>query len=401
LHDLARLTHRGGLFRKYITLFVIIVCLALIVNGILGIWLFYQEQKQSLIRLQRQQVELAAVKISQFIKEIENQLERTTQLPWSAAMLDELRNDALRLFRQVPAVAELAQLDSAGREQLRLSRTAMDTAESRKDFSKEPSFIEASAHRVYYGPVYYRRESEPFMMLAMAGSRRASGVLLAEINLKSIWDIVSQIDVGEHGQAYVVDKQGKLIAHRDISLVLRRSDFSLLTQVRVARGDFGPSTLQATDGEDIHGHPVLAAYAPVRPLGWLAFVELPKSEAYAPLNRPILLAIILLVAGFLVAMVSGLQLARRMIDPIRTLRNGAMRIGRGDLSHRISIKTNDELEALGEQFNSMAEQLEQSYATLEQKVVERTQELKPSRSGKLMSSKVSPRSGCSSTMRIA
>ena len=70
LDDLARLRHRGGLFRKYVTLFVIIVCVALIVNGILGIWLFYHEQKQSLVRLQRQQVELAAVKISQFIKEI-------------------------------------------------------------------------------------------------------------------------------------------------------------------------------------------------------------------------------------------------------------------------------------------------------------------------------------------
>src|SRR5262245_42285094 len=375
LQDAARLMHRGGLFRKYVTLFVVIVCVALIVNGILGIWLFYQEQKQSLVRLQRQQVELAAVKISQFIKEIENQLGWTIQLPWSPDMLDELRYDALRLFRQVPAIRELAQLDSAGREQLRLSRTAVDMVHSQKDFSNDPRFIEASAHKVYYGPVYFLNESEPFMILSMAGSRRDSGVIVAEINLKLIWDIVSQIDVGEHGTAYVIDKQGNLIAHRDISLVLRKSDFSRLTQVKVARGDFGPSTLQAVDGEDILGHPVLAAYAPVGPLGWLAFVELPKSEAYAPLNRSISLAAILLVAGFLVAIVSGLQLARRMIDPIRTLRTGAVRIGGGDLSHRISIKTNDELEALGEQFNSMATQLEQSYATLEGKVAERTHEL--------------------------
>src|ERR1700720_2318973 len=116
LDDLARPRHRGGLFRKYVTLFVIIVCVALIVNGILGIWLFYQEQKQSLIRLQRQQVELAAVKISKFIKEIEGQLGWTVQLPWSADMLDEIRYDALRLFRQVPAIREIAKLDAAGRE---------------------------------------------------------------------------------------------------------------------------------------------------------------------------------------------------------------------------------------------------------------------------------------------
>src|SRR5436305_13495196 len=99
LDDLARPTHRGGLFRKYVTLFVIIVCAALTVNGILGIWLFYQEQKQSLIRLQRQQVESAAARISQFIKDIETQLGWTIQLPWSADMLDELRFDGFRLFR--------------------------------------------------------------------------------------------------------------------------------------------------------------------------------------------------------------------------------------------------------------------------------------------------------------
>jgi len=375
LQDFARLAYRGGLFRKYVTLFVIIVCVALIVNGIFGIWLFYHEQKQSIVRLQRQQAELATVKISQFIKEIENQLSWTIQLPWSADMLDELRYDAVRLFRQVPAIRELAQLDSAGREQLRLSRTAVDMVHSQKDFSDDPRFIEALAHKVYYGPVYFRNESEPSMILAMAGSRDDAGVTVAEINLKLIWDIVSHIDVGEHGQAYVIDERARLIAHRDISLVLRNTDFSQLAQVKSARGDFGASTLQAADGEDILGHPVLAAYAPVASLGWLVFVELPKSEAYAPLNRSILFSILLLVVGFLVAIMFGLHLARRMIDPIRQLRTGAMRIGGGDLSHRISIKTNDELEVLGEQFNSMARQLEQSYATLEGKVAERTHEL--------------------------
>jgi signal transduction histidine kinase len=355
-------------------LFVISVCAALIVNGILGIWLFYQEQMKSLVRLQHQQVELAAVKISQFIKEIESQLSWTTELPWSADMLDEIRYDALRLFREVPAIRELAQVDAAGREQLRVSRTALDVVRSQKDFSQDLWFIEALAHKVYYGPVYFR-ETEPFMILAMAGSRRNAGVTVAEINLKLIRDIVSQIDVGEHGQAYVIDERARIIADRDLSLVLRNTDVSQLTQVKMARDGSDTSMPQVVDGEDLLGRPVLSAYAQVAPLDWLVFVELPKSEAYAPLNRSILLSIILLVAGFLVAFMFGLQLARRMIDPIRKLRIGAMRIGGGDLGHRISIKTNDELEALGEQFNSMAGQLEESYATLERKVAQRTQQL--------------------------
>ena len=64
-----------------------------------------------------------------------------------------------------------------------------------------------------------------------------------------------------------------------------------------------------------------------------------------------------------------------MVVPIRTLTAGAARIGAGTLDHRIAIKTGDELETLGEQFNHMATQLQGSYATLERKVEERTHQL--------------------------
>src|SRR5207248_10098378 len=75
------------------------------------------------------------------------------------------------------------------------------------------------------------------------------------------------------------------------------------------------------------------------------------------------------------AVLAGWFLARRMVIPIQALRDGAARIGEGDLGQRISISTGDELEALGDQFNSMAAQLQDSYATLERKVEERTHEL--------------------------
>src|SRR6201999_2256575 len=93
---------------------------------------------------------------------------------------------------------------------------------------------EAVAHKVYYGPVYFRRESEPYMTLALAGTRKDAGVSIAEVNLKLIWDVVSNIKVGERGHAYVVGSQGRLIAHPDISLVLRNTDMSRLVQVRAA-----------------------------------------------------------------------------------------------------------------------------------------------------------------------
>jgi signal transduction histidine kinase/CheY-like chemotaxis protein len=222
------------------------------------------------------------------------------------------------------------------------------------------------------------------MTLAIAGTRRDAGVSVAEVNLKLIWDVVSQIKVGEHGHAYVVDAQGRLIAHPDISLVLRNTDMSKLAQVRAARasasGAATPDTPAETvqEAENIEGRRVLTAYAPVAPLGWLMFVELPAEEAYAPLYAALKrLAFVLLGAlGF--AVLAGMFLAGRMVGPIQALQTGAARIGRGDLSQRIAIKTGDELEALADQFNDMAGQLQESYAGLEKKVEQRTHELSES-----------------------
>jgi signal transduction histidine kinase/CheY-like chemotaxis protein len=285
----------------------------------------------------------------------------------------------LRLLRQVPAITELAQLDATGKERLRVSRLAMDVVASGADLSNDPKFTEAVARKVYYGPVYFRRESEPYMTLAIAGTRRDAGVSVAEVNLKLIWDVVSQIKVGERGHAYVVDAQGRLIAHPDISLVLRNTDMSKLAQVRAARasasGGEGASASPVQEAENIEGRKVLTAYAPVTPLGWLVFVELPAEEAYAPLYAALQRLAFVLLAALGFAVLAGMFLAGRMVGPIQALRAGAARIGSGDLGQRITIKTGDELEALADQFNDMAGQLQESYAGLEQKVEQRTREV--------------------------
>ncbi|HEX8168525.1 MAG TPA: GAF domain-containing protein, partial [Beijerinckiaceae bacterium] len=364
---------RGRLFRKYVGLFVAVVCLALFANGLFEIWFSYQEHKAALIRIQREQAEAAAAKIGQFVKEIEGQLGWTVQLPWSASTLEQRRFDALRLLRQVPAITELSQLDSTGKEQLRVSRLAMDVVGSGTDFSKDPKFVETAARKVYYGPVYFRRESEPYMTLAVAGTRRDAGVSVAEVNLKLIWDVISQIKVGRQGHAYVVGPQGRLIAHPDISLVLRNTDMSGLPQVQAASNAAEGDELQ--EARDTQGRKVLTAHARVAPLRWFVFVELPVEEAYAPLYDSIRRSAFLLLGALLLAALAGTFLARRMMVPIQALRAGAERIGRGELSQRIAVKTGDELEALADQFNDMAGRLEESYAGLERKVEERTREL--------------------------
>src|SRR5262245_59334133 len=87
---------RSRLFTKYATLFAAVVGIALLTNAIFEVFFYYRDYKASLIRLQHEQAEAAAARISQFIKEIENQLAWTTQLPWSMSSLEQRRFVALR-----------------------------------------------------------------------------------------------------------------------------------------------------------------------------------------------------------------------------------------------------------------------------------------------------------------
>jgi signal transduction histidine kinase/ActR/RegA family two-component response regulator len=383
-------TH-SGLFLKYVVMFVAIVILALAINGASDIWFSYHEQQALLVRIQREQVKSAVDKISQFLNEITAGLSWETQLSWSDTTLNDWQFDAVRVMRQVPALTEIVQLDATGREQFRMSREAPDVIESHVDHSLDAAFTQASANKIYYGPVYFIDESQPHMTIAMAGVGPEFGVVVGQVNLTFIWDVISQIRVGKHGQAYVVDEAARLIAHPDISQVLRKTDMSGLKQVQTARSGLSrmlaaqpDQPFQGVDmqGVDISGRSVLSAYAEVTPPGWLVFAELPADEAYAPLYSSVLRSGVVILVALVLAIFAGLLLARRMVVPIRALRDGAVRIGSGDLGQRLSIKTGDELEALGEQFNAMAARLQESYAGLEGKVEERTRQLEAANQAK-------------------
>jgi signal transduction histidine kinase len=367
---------RGRLFRKYILLFVALVGGTLLANGALELWFSYRENTQALARIQQEKALAAAARIEQFIDEITRQIGWTTRAQWSRTVLEQRRFEYLQLLRQAPAVTEVSHLDAQGREELRVSRLAMDVIGSGTDFSGDPKFTEARARKTWFSPVYFRKESEPYITVAIAGTGRDSGVTVAEVNLKFIWDVISRIKVGQGGYAYVVDTRGLLIAHPDIGLVLRKTDFSALPQVTNAlAGSGNAAAADAIVGKDGAGRQVLTAHATIAPLDWAVFVDLPLTEAFAPLYASMQRTAALILLGLLLAVGAGVLLARRMVVPIQALQAGAARIGAGDLDHRIAVKTGDELEALAAQFNSMTAQLEESYAGLERKVQERTDEL--------------------------
>ena len=366
--------HRGRLFRKYLLLILSLVTTALVASGAIGIYFSYQENRSALASLQHEKAVAAASRIEQYVTGIERQL-RYAALPQLGAGEAELRRiEFLKLLRQVPEITDIAQVAGDGREQVLVSRLGMDATNSNRDRSQEAAFRGATRGRTWFGPVYFRKETEPYLTIAVRGAGEDGPVTIADVNLKFIWDVVSRIRIGEKGKAYVVDANGFLVADPDIGLVLRKTNLGALPHVQAAT-DASKADEAAMVSTDLAGTPTLTSVAYIEPLAWRVFVEQPVAEVYAKLDASILRTGLLLLAGLVLSALGALALARGMVRPIRTLDEGARRIGAGDLDQRIDVRTGDELQGLADQFNRMTGQLRESYAGLERKVDERTREL--------------------------
>ena len=362
---------------KFAAAFIGLVTFVLIVNGVINLWLSYEEAKRAAVRVQQEKAQAAAERISLFITDIESQMGWTTRAEWEHVPLEQRRYDFIRLLRQVPPITELVEVDGAGKEQLKLSRLEPDVVASGADYSTDPRFTQAVAMHAWFSPVYFRRGSEPYMTISLAHAGRAPGVTIAEVNLKLIWDVVTAIRIGDKGFAYIVNPQGKLVAHPDMSLVLRDTDLSRVPQVAaaLAAAQGGGRASTTTIGTALDGSSVLTAYAGIPRLNWIVFVQLPLSEALAPVYASLAQTGALLGFGLLLASIAGTLLARRMVVPIRRLQQGAEKLGEGELGQRITIRSGDEIETLADRFNHMAAKIQESYETLEAKVEARTREV--------------------------
>jgi class 3 adenylate cyclase len=346
---------RTSLFKKYFRALFAAVVVPLVIAGGSEAWFGYRDQRARLNDLLDAEARLAAVKIEDFIEGIRGQLGWAVQLPWSENTGDSRRLDALRLLRQAPAIESLSLVDADGRERLFVSRIGLNRIESDQDLSWTPAVIGARSGLSWFGPVTFHGGSEPFMTIAVAGNRSATGVAIAEVNLKFIWDVISAIQIGRTGEAYVLDRPGRLVAHPDINLVLQADEAAQrpLQALRAALARPG----EAATGQDIAGKTVLAAMAQIPGVDWSVIAKQPLAEAFGPIYAALWRTAALLVAGAALAALVAYWLTQRMIGPIRLLEDGAARIGAGQFDHRITLTTDDEFERLATRFNEMAGEL--------------------------------------------
>ena len=283
------------------------------------------------------------------------------------------------LVKNDSSFSDASIINSGGMEVVKVSDRKVYFPSDLTDQSESPKFIKVLKGEDYISPVYTSARAQPYVTLAIplwGHEQTIVGVVSAEADLSFLWEVIGKIRFATAGYAYLVDEHGNLIAHGDATLVLKRPDLRKVAGVQKflrnpARSDRTP----AQEGRGLLGKPVLATYAPVRELGWAVILEEPLDAALANVEILKRYAAVLLVVGLAVGAVIIAWVSAKITKPIQELRQGAATIGAGNLDHRTSIKTGDEIQDLADEFNKMTDALQNSYATLEQKVEQRTKEI--------------------------
>ncbi|MBN1873061.1 MAG: GAF domain-containing protein [Anaerolineae bacterium] len=174
---------------------------------------------------------------------------------------------------------------------------------------------------------------------------------------------------GEDGNIYIVDGYGQVIYHTNPAYTGARFEQQEAVQ-QVLQDKIG-----AMHTHNIKGESIIAGYTPVPGTPWGLVTE----ETWETLTRDSQdyqqFLILLLVLGVVIPDLLVNFGVKRITKPITELMAATQEIARGNFNQIASVETGDEIEALANQFNTMAAKLRDSYTTLEQKVADRTREL--------------------------
>ncbi|HEX7232465.1 MAG TPA: sensor histidine kinase [Candidatus Binatia bacterium] len=373
--------NRGRLVRHYFLISLVLISGGLITSGLSELYFRYQESSAEVVRLQEEITSGAAWKIEQFVEEIERITRGATRSReiTEKGLSPDYQLELRRLLVIAPAISEAVAMDSEGTSRVSASRFPRVLPGAAQTDAVVAALQAVKNGNSYFGSVYFHRDSEPYMTIAVPIERYAGrliGALQVQVNLKYVWDLLSKLRVGAKGYAYAVAQNGDLIAHPDITLVLQRRNVMDLDQVRSAFQ--APANTQRptwTIAKNLQGRKVFSSWSPLPTLGAMVFVERPVEEVYGPLYASLIRTSGLLLVGLCMSLVAALFVARRVVRPLETLRSGVERIGSGDMNLRLELKTGDEIEVLADEFNKMADNLRSAYDELERKVAERTRDL--------------------------
>jgi GAF domain-containing protein/HAMP domain-containing protein len=309
----------------------------------------------------------ATIAIDDLLSNIKDNLLATSD----TLAITSARDEALRraLNRQ-SAIFELIVIDPQG--QVLAQRRRVGEAEP--TVTGQPWLATTEIGGIYIGPVDYYEFGVPFADIAVAITDDAgnfSATLVAKVDLTTLWETVTGIQVGETGYIYITDQAGQLLAHPTLQLVQQGT--VLVDEIGRTPKDITESGIRPYTGLD--GKTVIASGTQLATAPWFVIVEQPIGEAlqfFAWLS--VILLVLLMVVGLLVYNIV-IFTRRRIASPLLLLREGVDVLRQGELTYRFDIQTSDEFGDLASTFNTMAAQLQEMVGSLEQRVADRTRGL--------------------------
>ncbi len=340
----------------------------------------FQAQQEIIANQQRLIAQGAANAVKNFIDTDAHTLQEAADLGNLASSSPSAQRLAMdRLLGSDSEFRQLLVLDAHGNEVQSVSR--LSTADNPLTPAEESDLLTRTQQGdTYISPVYIdTATNEPLVLMAVPTRdlfKESDGALVAEVDLKFMWDLVGTLQVGQHGVAYVVDREGNLLAFGDTSRVLARENLKELGVVQeFLNNDTTPS---ASIHKGILGTNVITSFVGLGTPDWAVVVELPVFEAYASVVRILLYSLLVLFLGAIFAVVSGVYLSRRITRGLVVLNSAAEKIREGKLSTRVEISPENsynEIGTLSVAFNQMAAHLAEHTSELEEEIAARTADL--------------------------
>ncbi|MFH1283055.1 MAG: ATP-binding protein [bacterium] len=230
-----------------------------------------------------------------------------------------------------------------------------------QDISSNPTFkqfweyqkIKKNNNKSAISPVYFRDEKPTIDIFYPVNDNFTLYIVL---NLTNIWDEVIRMGSGKTGRTFLVDSEGRIIAHPNEELAFNKKDVSNLPIVEAVLRE---NSVGSSEYINEAGATLVGAYAPVTNLKWGVITEQNKSEAFLSVYKMRKQAVLFTVLSILLASLIAFMLARNLTQPISNLIQAAKRVANSDFSAKVQVATADEMMDLVETFNFMTGKLKE------------------------------------------
>ncbi len=354
--------------------FISLILILLFAWGIFEIFFNFKAQKNVIFSQQRYITQNAANRVAGFVQEKFIAMETTARLIDPSVTPQEVQERAINyLLRPHPAFRQLVFINTAKRRTAATSRLSEEGSLAMKERFDDGLFNHISMGKNYISSVYVDKiTSEPLVIMAVPCKDVFEGIrggLIAEVNLKFMWELVNSIKIGKTGLAYVADQRGNLIAFRDISRVLKGDNVKNIFPVaEFLKMKAAPTaTYEASEFTGINEAKVIGTYSTLGTPNWIVVTELPVSEAYSPAYFTIIITIIFSILIALFAIELAVSRSKNLTDPIVHLMKTAQRITKGELELEAEPEGPVEIRLLAKNFNSMTARLRELIGSLEQR----------------------------------